>query len=129
MQQIFGALGTLFVGEVGMRHMFTGVGLDELLHQTVDRPTNCRHQVQGLGAIGIALQRFFNGLHLPGNAPHAVKQLVLVFMNVRNTYTPYPYMARMVADGLGNRKYGEHSRDERDAESDLNPFIAASLLP
>jgi hypothetical protein len=37
-------------------------------------------------------------------------------------------MTRMVADGLGNRKFGEHSRDERGAESDLNPTVGASLL-
>ncbi|KIK84042.1 hypothetical protein OC71_21990 [Pseudomonas sp. W15Feb9B] len=37
-------------------------------------------------------------------------------------------MARIIADGLGNRKFGEHSRDERDAESDFTPTVGASLL-
>jgi hypothetical protein len=37
-------------------------------------------------------------------------------------------MARIIADGLGNRKFGEHSRDERETESDFTPAAGASLL-
>jgi hypothetical protein len=128
LQQIFGALGALFVSQVGMRHVLTGMGLDELLHQPVDRPANRRYQVQGLGAIGLALQRFLDGLYLAGNASYTVEQLVFMFMNVRHTYTPYPYMARIVADGLGNRKHGELSGDERNFENDLKPCVGVSLL-
>ncbi|GGK29963.1 hypothetical protein GCM10009103_26190 [Pseudomonas koreensis] len=76
--------------------------------------------MQGLGAIGIALQRLFHRLHLPGNASDAVEQLVFMFMNVRHTYTPYPYMARMVVDCALIRKIDGHRRDERESESDFN---------
>jgi hypothetical protein len=80
-----------------MGHVLTGVGVDELVHQTIDRATDRRDQMQGLGAIGIGFQGLLHRLHLPGNAPDAIEQIILVFVNVRHTYTPYPYMARIVS--------------------------------
>jgi hypothetical protein len=54
--------------------------------------------MQGLGAIGIGFKRSLDGLHLAGNPPHPLDQVIFMFVNVRHTYTPYPYMAPMVAD-------------------------------
>jgi hypothetical protein len=106
LQQFLNALRAFVIAQPRTGNVFTGVSLDELLQQTVDRPANRRHQVQRLGAIGVALQRFLDSLNLPGNAPDAVEQFVFVFVNVRHTYTPYPYVARIIVDGFGNRKLG-----------------------
>jgi hypothetical protein len=48
-----------------MRHVFTGVGFDELIQQAVDCTANGRDQMQGLRAIGVGLKRPLNGLDLP----------------------------------------------------------------
>jgi hypothetical protein len=107
LQQFFNALCAFVVAQARKGNVFAGVGLDELLHQPIDRTANCRDQVQRLGAIGITLQRFLDRLHLPGYPPYAVEQFVFVLVNVRHTYTPYPYMARMIIDGFDNGKTGQ----------------------
>lgn len=73
---------------------------------------NRRDQMQGLGTIGITFERFFHRLNLTGNAPDAVEQFIFVFMNMRHTYTPYPYTSCMLADYIatGKRQPDERSR-------------------
>jgi len=53
--------------------------------------------MQRLGTIGLGLQGSFNRLNLPGNAPNPIEQLAFVFVCVRHTYTPYPYLTSMIA--------------------------------
>ncbi|MNN31062.1 hypothetical protein D3C81_1447330 [compost metagenome] len=88
------------------------MGVDELLQQTIDRAPDGGDQVQGLGAIGIGLKRSLHGLHLPGNPSDPLDQVILVFVNVRHTYTPYPYIAHMFAD---RAEPGKAQPDDRSA--------------
>jgi hypothetical protein len=81
-QQVFHALGTILIAQVRMGHVLAGVGVDELLQQTIDRTPDGGDQMQGLGAIGVGLKRSLYRFHLSGNPSDPLDQVILVFVNV-----------------------------------------------
>jgi len=95
-----------------MGHVLAGMGVDELLQQTIDRAPDGGDQMQGLGTIGVGLKRSLYRFHLSGNPSDPLDQVILVFVNVRHTYTPYPYIVRMFAD---RAEPGKAHPDDRSA--------------
>ena len=56
----------------GTDQVYADVILHQFPHQTVDRASGTGDELQNIGAADFLLQRPFDCLNLPANAPHAV---------------------------------------------------------
>src|SRR5580658_3515897 len=59
-------------------HVLAQVILEDFRQQTVDGAPRGREQVHDVRAVGVALERALDGLHLAANPPDAVQQLLFV---------------------------------------------------
>jgi hypothetical protein len=74
-QKLFGAFGSLFIGETRARHMSFEVLGDDFIQKTVYRTPDGGHEMENFGATRIFMKRAFYSAYLASNSPDTRQQV------------------------------------------------------